>query len=106
MTKDDLLDIRRAVLDALAFLETLRRGPDGEHGNGGHDRERVEDIYKLAGNPLSVESRDAMMRYAQQNPQGVNGRVIYRLEDFGLDGAELREEFRFYTDHFDLQLES
>ena len=31
-----------AILDALAFLETLRRGPDGEHGNGGHDRERVE----------------------------------------------------------------
>ncbi len=47
-----------------------------------------------------------MIRYAQQNPQGVNGRVIYRLEDFGLEGDALREEFRFYTDHFDLQLES
>ncbi len=44
MTADELLDIRRAVLDALAFLETLRRGPDGEHGNGGHDRERVEKV--------------------------------------------------------------
>ena len=42
MDKNELLDIRRAILDALAFLETLRRGPDGEHGNGGHDRERVE----------------------------------------------------------------
>ena len=42
MNQDELLDIRAAILDALAFLETLRRGPDGEHGNGGHDRERVE----------------------------------------------------------------
>ncbi len=72
----------------------------------GHDMERVEDICQLAGNPLSDESRGAMIRYAKENPQGVNGRVIYRLEDFGLDGAALREEFRFYTDHFDLQLES
>ena len=32
------------MLDALALLETLRRGPDGEHGNGGHDRERVEKV--------------------------------------------------------------
>ena len=72
----------------------------------GHDMERVEDICQLAGNPLSEESRNAMVRYAKENPQGVNGRVIYRLEDFGLDGAALREEFRFYTDHFDLQLES
>ena len=41
MDKSDLLDIRAAILDALAFIETLRRGPDGEHGNGGHDRKRV-----------------------------------------------------------------
>ena len=44
MHESELLDIRRAVLDALAFIETLRRGPDGEHGNGGHDRERVEKV--------------------------------------------------------------
>ncbi len=42
MGKGELLEIRAAILDALAFLETLRRGPDGEHGNGGPDRERVE----------------------------------------------------------------
>ncbi len=44
MNQDELLDIRRAVLDALALLETLKRTPDGEHGNGGHDRERVEKV--------------------------------------------------------------
>ncbi len=44
MTNDQLLDIRRAILDALAFIEMLRRGPDGEHGNGGMERERVEKV--------------------------------------------------------------
>ena len=44
MDKSELLDIRAAILDALAFLETLRRGPDGEHGNGGIGaRARRED---------------------------------------------------------------
>ena len=42
MDKNDLLDIRAAILDTLAFIETLRRGPDGEHGNGGMDRQRIE----------------------------------------------------------------
>ena len=42
MDKSELLEIRAAILDVLAFIETLRRGPDGAHGNGGHDRERVE----------------------------------------------------------------
>ncbi len=44
MDKNERLEIRRAILDALAFIETLRRGPDGEHGNGGHERERVEKV--------------------------------------------------------------
>ena len=44
MYKHELLDIRRAVLDTLSFLETLRRCPAGEDGNGGHDRERVEKV--------------------------------------------------------------
>ena len=34
MDKSELLEIRAAILDALAFLETLRRGPDGELGSG------------------------------------------------------------------------
>ena len=42
MTADELLDIRRAVMGAVAFLVTLRRGPDGELRNGGLDWERLE----------------------------------------------------------------
>ncbi len=42
MDKNELLDVRAAILDALAFLKTFRRGPDGEGGNGGYERRRVE----------------------------------------------------------------
>ena len=34
------------------------------------------------------------------------GRVVYDLADFELDGRELRERFRFYTDRFPVRLES
>ncbi len=40
--KDALLDVRDTILVALAFLETFRRGPDREGGNGGMERRRVE----------------------------------------------------------------
>ncbi len=40
--KDALLDVRATILDALAFLKTFRRGPDGEGGNGGIERRRAE----------------------------------------------------------------
>ncbi len=43
MDKPDLLEIRGAILDALAFIETLRRGPDGEHGNGGMELQPLQD---------------------------------------------------------------
>ena len=39
---DALLDVRATILDALAFLKTFRRGPDGEGGNGGIERRRAE----------------------------------------------------------------
>jgi hypothetical protein len=71
----------------------------------GQDMDRVRDIYALAEQSLSDASVDSMAAYAQANPQGVNGKVIYRLEDFGLDATSLREEFRDYTDRFDVRLE-
>ena len=40
--KEVLLETRAAILDALAYLEPLRRGPDGEGGNGGMERRRAE----------------------------------------------------------------
>ncbi len=44
MDKDVLLETRAVILDALAFLETLRRGPDEDGGNGGMERRRAEQM--------------------------------------------------------------
>ena len=72
----------------------------------GRDVEWVERIYALAGQPLGPDARAAIQRYMDEHPQGLHGRVIYRLEDFGLDARALREEFRPYTDRFGVKLEA
>ena len=66
MTADELLDIRAAVLDALAFLETLRRGADGEHGNGGHDRERVKKVAQDVTEGLQAAAEALAREVAEQ----------------------------------------
>jgi hypothetical protein len=71
----------------------------------GQDMDRVRDIYALADQPLPEASVASMAAYAAANPQGVNGKVIYRLEDFGFDANELREDFREYTERFDVRPE-
>lgn len=66
----------------------------------------VSSIYELAGQSLAGESTAAMDAYLRAHPRGRLGRVDYRLADFGLCPAELRERFRFYVDHFGLESES
>ncbi len=65
----------------------------------------VASIYRLAGQPLGDDALAAMKSYVRSHPRGRLGRVDYRLGDFGLHPAELRERFRFYTDHFGLESE-
>ena len=42
--KEVVLETRAAILDALAFLETLERGPDEDGGDGGLERRRAEQM--------------------------------------------------------------
>jgi hypothetical protein len=65
----------------------------------------VERIYELADQPLTPEARAAMATYLERHPRGRHGRVAYRLSDFGIDGGDLRERLRFYSDRFDLEEE-
>ena len=68
--------------------------------------ETVRSIYALTGLDFTSGSREAFDDYQASHPRGRFGRVRYDLADFALDGAELRERFRFYTDRFRVQLES
>ncbi len=66
----------------------------------------VRRLYALAGQPLKRLSLAAMGEYMRAHPRGRFGRVEYKLADFGLDADELRERFRFYTDHFGVAAEA
>ena len=65
----------------------------------------VERIYALAGQPFTPDVRAAMDAFMEEHPRGVHGGLRYDLGQFGLDAAQLRETFRFYTDRFGLALE-
>jgi hypothetical protein len=66
----------------------------------------VKRIYACAAEPFTEEVELAMQAYMKSHPRGRFGRIIYNLADFDLDAAALRERFRFYTDYFDVDLES
>ena len=76
------------------------------HEYMGNELETVDAIYKMAGLDFDDDSKASMAKYQAEHPRGRFGRVQYDLADFELDGAELRERFRFYTDRFPVRLES
>jgi hypothetical protein len=76
------------------------------HEYMGNELETVDAIYNMAGLDFDDESKASMAKYQAEHPRGRFGRVQYDLADFELDGAELRERFRFYTDRFPVRLES
>jgi len=76
------------------------------HEYMGAELETVKAIYALAGMPFDDEAKRRIDEYNRTHPRGRFGRVVYDLADFGLDGGELRERFRFYTDRFPVRLES
>ncbi|MGY8805479.1 MAG: sulfotransferase family protein, partial [bacterium] len=76
------------------------------HEYMGNELETVDAIYKMAGLDFNDDSKASMAKYQAEHPRGRFGRVHYDLANFELDGAELRERFRFYTDRFPVRLES
>jgi len=104
--KDRILDLLRACARDRDQLPAAQSLDIRFHELVGRDVEWVERIYALAGQPLPETSRAAIQRYMDEHPQGLHGRVRYALADFGLDARALRDEFRFYTDHFGVKLES
>ena len=43
-----------------------------------------------------------MERFLAENPQGKFGRHVYSLADFGFQPEAIEEQFRFYTERFDM----
>jgi sulfotransferase family protein len=62
----------------------------------------VRQIYARLGEQLSPEAEAKMERFLAANPQGKWGRHKYSLADFGLQREALDEQFRFYTERYDM----
>ena len=70
------------------------------------DRATVEEIYERAGLPMTNEAREQIRHYVETHPRGRDGQVVYDLEgDFGVTGDELRRDFDFYFDRFEIRRE-
>jgi hypothetical protein len=65
----------------------------------------IRRIYDFLGLSLAPETEASMQRWLAANPQDKRGVHRYRLEDFGLDRAELDRRFEPYRSRFGVSRE-
>jgi hypothetical protein len=65
----------------------------------------IARLYRHFDLPLSESALDRMARWVAAKPNGGYGRNAYSFEKHGLDARELRQLFRSYVDHFDIEAE-
>ena len=61
--------------------------------------ERIYDAFDLT---MTDEGARRMRAFIDANPPGVHGAHTYTPEEYGIDPADVRAQFRDYIDHFDL----
>jgi hypothetical protein len=77
-----------------------------------HHREFVADpmgvvrrVYDFLGYELTPRVEQTIADWTVVNRSGAKGTHHYTAEQFGLTDAQLRADYRFYTDHFDVTTE-
>lgn len=65
----------------------------------------LEQIYRLAGQPLDDRARTSHARYLAHHPRNRFGRIRYELADVGLDASELETAFAPYVARFGVRAE-
>jgi hypothetical protein len=98
----------RAVTRAIAVRE--RAAPDSFLDVAYADTladplKEIRRIYDFLGLSLAPETEASMQRWLAANPQDKRGVHRYRLEDFGLDRAELDRRFEPYRSRFGVSRE-
>jgi hypothetical protein len=63
----------------------------------------MEKAYAAFDEPLTQEAEAAMQAMLDANPKGKHGKHEYRLEDYGLTKAKVREHFGDYIERFGIQ---
>jgi hypothetical protein len=64
----------------------------------------LAQLYDFLGEPLTAEARAQMEAWRRDTPRDKHGEHHYDPADFGLDPAALREQFRFYSERFNVPL--
>lgn len=62
----------------------------------------VTDIYKALDLPMSDEGAARMQAFIADNPKGKHGLHLYQPEEYGIDPAQVRRDFRPYIEEFGL----
>jgi hypothetical protein len=65
----------------------------------------VRSLYRHFDRELGPEAQAAMERFIASNPKDKRGAHLYTLEEFGLDPAQERHNFKMYTDYFGIMRE-
>ena len=60
----------------------------------------LQELYGFLGEEFTLEARRRMETWREEQPRGKHGWHEYNPLDYGLDTAQIREEFRFYSDRF------
>lgn len=66
----------------------------------------IGDCYAQLGMKISAEHEKRIVAYLAAKPRGKHGAHKYTPEDFGFTAAGLREQYRPYTDYYDVELEA
>jgi len=65
----------------------------------------VRRVYDFLGYELTPTVEQTIADWTVVNRSGAKGAHHYTAEQFGLTDTQLRDEYRFYTDHFDVSTE-
>jgi hypothetical protein len=64
----------------------------------------VARVYDFLGLPLTAQVEADIDEWQTANRSGAHGSHRYTPQEYGLDPAEVRDAWRFYTDHFDVEI--
>lgn len=96
----------RGCVQDRALVPAERSVDIGFHHLNGHEFDLLDDLYARADVELTPKVRKAFQRYLDGNPRGKHGLVRYELQrHFGVSPDELRSQFAFYFERFDVRPE-
>jgi len=65
----------------------------------------IESIYAARGAPLTPDARSQMQTWLDDHPKGKHGEHEYRLEDYGINRAEVEALFADYVARYQLTMD-